>query len=414
MRQDLARLRNSGGAKRAAIFSALDQAVSSATNFGSTIAAAVLLSATSFGQFSIAYIVYVIVVGAFQAYIGQELVLRSGDPKSLREASGVAIRFSLAISVPVAVGVTLLVAIFLPESLVALLPFVLALPFLVGQEIMRFACAVQGRMRVALALDSIWLACAVVLLLTVAFVVPRDSIQAWLIAAAWSLAGVISFAVGSFILPWTKQSANAHTKYLTRNYIGRRFLVEFLAMRGTSQSLGLALGGLSGVASAGAYRGASTLSGPLAVLLGTVASFGAPMLRDVESSKRTFWLARLALLLAGLAGGWTLVLALIPESIGRLVLGETWFGARSLLIPLALQTVALGISIPFFMGLRVHWPRVTLWVQLTGSVLTVVLFFFGLATWGVVGAAWGQFAAAGLQAIVVCGTYLRFSRRGLA
>lgn len=402
-----------GGSRRAAIFSALDQAVSSATNFGSAIAAALLLSAEGFGQFSIAYIIYVIVIGGFQAFIGQELVLKMGDPDSLREASGFAIRFALVMSIPTAVCVTILVAIFLPEALMALLPFVIALPFLVGQEIMRFACAVQGRMRFALALDTIWLLCGAMLIGGIILFVPEDAIQAWLIATAWSIAGAISFIAGSFALPWNGVLGQPFQKYFAKDYVGRRFLIEFLAMRGTSQSLGLALGGLTGSATAGAYRGASTLSGPLAVLLGTVSSFGAPMLRNVEIRRRTWWLARLALVLALIAGSWTLVLALIPNFLGRLILGETWDGARSMLIPIALQTVVLGVSIPFFMGLRVHWPRVTLWVQLIGSVLTVIMFFAGLTVGGPVGAAWGQLIAGGIQAVVVCVTYLHYARRKL-
>ena len=314
-------------------------------------------------------------------------------------------------SIPVAGVVVIFVILVFPDVIITFLPFVVALPFLVGQEIMRFACAVQSRMRVALVLDTIWLVCVALFLGVVSFAVPKESIQAWHIASAWAGSGIISFGVGSILIPWKRGAAGAFAQYLAQDFIGRRFLVEFLAMRGASQSLGLALGGLSGAVAAGAYRGASTLSGPLAVLLGTVSSFGAPLLRSVDIRRRTYWLMCLSLILALLAGVWTLALSLLPDSIGRFVLGETWDVARNLIIPIALQTVALGVSIPFIMALRVHWPRVTLWVQLAGSVLTVALFFSGLLICGVVGAAWGQFLAASLQAILVCITYFRFSKR---
>lgn len=409
----MSEIAKTSGPKSSAVFSGLDQAVSSATNFGSTIAAAVLLSAASFGQFSIAFIIYVIIIGAFQAFVGQELVLRTGSNKSLREASGNAIRFSVISSIFVSTATAIVFIVFFPYFLMTLLPFLVALPFLVGQEIMRFACASQGRMRLALILDSIWILSLILLLLIITLGLPPDSIEAWHIGSIWAVSGVASFAVGSIFLPWFGKQTQSTTRYLARGYIGRRFLIEFLAMRGTSQSLGLALGGFAGTVSAGAYRGASTLSGPLGVLLGTVSSFGAPLLRRVETHRRTNWLLRLSCLLALVAILWTIFLALIPDYLGQLVLGETWTGAKDLIVPIALQTVALGFSIPFFMALRVHWPRVTLWVQLAGSFLTVTLFFLGLATWGVSGAAWGQFAAAGFQAIIVCWTYLLLSRKSI-
>ncbi|WP_315914128.1 hypothetical protein [Arthrobacter sp. lap29] len=391
--------------------SALDQAVSSVTNFGSTLAAAILLSASEFGQFAIAYIVFVILIGVFQSFVGQELVIAKGEFQVLRKSSARAVKFATIMAVPVAVSLLVIVKYFFPSIFLSLLPFAVALPFLVGQEVMRFACAVQQRMRIALLLDSIWLFFAVLFLMGISIIVPSGEMKAWNVAVAWASAGCISFFVGTFYVPLKSSIVGTFRYYFTRDYVGHRFLLEFVAMRGASQSLGLAIGGLSGPSAAGSYRGAATLSGPLTVLLGTVSSFGAPLLNQVDVKRRTSWLIRLSLLLAISAGFWTLALAFIPDGIGRLVLGETWDGARSVLIPIALQTVALGISMPFFMGLRVHWPRTTLGLQLIGSVLTVGLFFIGLYLGGLVGAVWGQFLACSFQAILVAITYLRYSRR---
>jgi O-antigen/teichoic acid export membrane protein len=88
--------------------------------------------------------------------------------------------------------------------------------------------------------------------------------------------------------------------------------------------------------------------------------------------------------------GWGLALLLLPESVGRQLLGESWPGARSVLLPIALSSIVpLAMAGPRI-GLRaLEEGTRTLRASGVQFVLTIVGGVTGALLAGTVGAAWG-------------------------
>jgi O-antigen/teichoic acid export membrane protein len=378
---------------RTATLSLVDQGIASASNLLVVVVAARNLGVRDFGIFSLALLIYSVLVPAVQAIVGQELQLRTGTEVERRRASASAIRASLALGG--AFGVLLLgVAVVAPGSVGALVVLALCLPLLATQEVIRSAAVVCDAVHIALVSDLIWL----VLALLLAVLVETDVVTAtptWAVLA-WGASGCIAaLAVVAFFFKWGSEPGG---RYLSRTFVGYRFLLEFLLMRGTSQALILALGAVAGVVALGAFRGATSLLGPLTVAVLSIANFGAPLAARVH---RDQW-PRLAVAgSASVVSGvsiYTCALLLLPARWGDALLGASWESARSLLLPLAVVTASTGISTVFTALIRLLEPRRTLTLRAISAALMPPLFAAGYWVRGVEGAAWGLASATVVQA----------------
>lgn len=390
------------------IASVLDQAVSSGTNFVAVVLAAAALTPVEFGRYSIAYVLFTIVAGAFQSFVGQELVLIEGSPERRADASAVALRVTLLLSLLPVAGL-LVAAALLPDLRAVLVVLAIALPLLVMQDEMRFAASLEGRMHVAVILDSIWAAILVVVVVGAMLIgSPLDDSAQFV--AAWVGAGAVAGIAGLlFFWPFRRVADPelAGGRYRGRDFLGLRFLAEFAAIRGSSQALGVAVGAVASLAVAGAFRGVTTLFGPMNVLIGAIGGFGVSLLRPLDRRGRDRWIVGVAAILSACAAAVIVVLLLLPEEIGELLLGDTWTGAYPLILPIGCQVIALSVSTVIFIGLRVESPRSTLRIRLITAVPVLLFFFIGLWLGGIVGAAWGLFASAVFQAGIGAVTYLR-------
>ena len=139
-----------------AVLGVLDQGISSITNFGSAIAAALLLSKAEFGAFAIAYFVYAILVPGMQSIIGQELVLSTGTADERMSKARDALLFALVLGLIAAVGLAivglLVSSVRGPSSALAI-----ALPLLQVQDTFRYAASLLGCMQLAVFTDISWL-----------------------------------------------------------------------------------------------------------------------------------------------------------------------------------------------------------------------------------------------------------------
>jgi O-antigen/teichoic acid export membrane protein len=163
-----------------------------------------------------------------------------------------------------------------------------------------------------------------------------------------------------------------------------------------------AVGGLVGLAAVGSLRGAQLLLGPAYVL-----SVGVHLSMVPEASRVTGSIARfrritlLSSALLSLAGTtWGLALLLLPDSVGGGLLGESWPGARSVLLPIALSVIIpLAMAGPRI-GLRaLEEASRTLRASGVQFVLTIVGGITGALLGGVIGAAWGLALGACLAGI---------------
>lgn len=378
---------------RTATLSLVDQAIASASNLLVVVVAARNLQARDFGLFSLALLLYSVFVPAVQAVVGQELQLRTGSHRERRRASASAIRASLAMGGALSILVLGLAAIA-PSSAGAVIPLAICLPFLATQEVIRGAAVVCEAVGVALISDGVWLGLALVLTFIVEFegvsVTPTTAVLAWGVSGS-----VAAFAVSTFFFKWGSEEG---TRYRKRTFVGYRFLFEFLLMRATSQALILGLSALAGVVALGAYRGATSLLGPLTIAVLSVANFGAPLAARVRS-ERWSGLASCGVV-AVLAGVsiYTALLLLLPDRLGSALLGGSWHAARPLLLPLAVMTASTGISAVFTAFIRLLEPRRTLTLRVIAAALMPPMFAVGYGVDGVEGAAWGLAAATAVQA----------------
>ncbi|WP_030763936.1 MULTISPECIES: hypothetical protein [unclassified Streptomyces] len=378
----------------AAVASVLDQAASSATNILVLVLAARLSSASGFADFSMVYVTFSVLLGLNMAYVGQSLVLQKGERLGAECRS--AVGFTAAGSA--AVGVLLAaVGLALPGATgTAFLALGLVLPLVLLQDGLRYCFSALRAPERALAADALRLVCVVA-----ALAVQPEGASAGRLVLAWGLSALPALGLGLWLLrPYVRGSRADLRPYLRRGHLGQRFVVEFAVGNGSSQLAVLGLGVFATPLAVGALRGATTLFGPLNVLFNSANAFGPPVLGRLGGKRATVRAtAALGLVLATVGAGWATTLYLLPDRLGRELLGDTWAGASALLPATGAQYAVMGLGTCALLTLRVLAPKATLSLQVVFSLLSVGLLLGGYAVWGMAGAAWGLAAGSALKAL---------------
>jgi hypothetical protein len=171
-------------------------------------------------------------------------------------------------------------------------------------------------------------------------------------------------------------------------------MIENVSISTAAQLRMYGLGAIAGLAAVGAVRGAQLLLGPfLAVLMGmslvSVVEAGRVLRRAPHR------LSRFCLLLGGTQAAacllWGLALLLIlPDSVGRAVLGSVWPSAAELIVPTTLIVMTGSMSDGATAGLRaLGASRNSLRAQLIAAVAYVTGGILGAVIDGARGSAWG-------------------------
>ncbi|MEU9373387.1 hypothetical protein AB0D94_06415 [Streptomyces sp. NPDC048255] len=377
----------------AAVSSVLDQAASSATNILVVVLAARLSSASGFADFSMVYVTFSVLLGLNMAYVGQTLVLEKGERLATACRSGAA--FTAAASA-CAGAVLALTGLLLPGATGrAFLALGLVLPLVLLQDGLRYCFSALRTPERALAADALRLVCAVA-----ALAVQPEGASAGRLVLVWGLSALPALALGLWLLrPYVRGARASLRPYLVRGHLGQRFVVEFAVGNGSSQLAVLGLGVFATPLAVGALRGATTLFGPLNVLFNSANAFGPPVLSRLGGKTATVRATvLLGLVLGGLGAGWATALYLLPDRLGRELLGDTWAAASALLPATGAQYAVMGLGTCALLTLRVLAPKATLSVQVAFSLLSVALLLAGYAVWGVAGAAWGLALGSALKA----------------
>ncbi|MFD6972953.1 hypothetical protein [Streptomyces sp. NPDC059949] len=386
----------------AAVASVLDQAASSATNILVLVLAARLSSASGFADFSMVYVAFSVLLGLNMAYVGQSLVLEKGE--RLGAVCRSSVGFTGAASA--AVGALLaLVGLALPGATGrAFLALGLVLPLVLLQDGLRYCFSALRAPERALAADALRLVCVVA-----ALAVQPEGASAGRLVLVWGLSALPALAAGLWLLrPYVRGSRADLRPYLRRGHLGQRFVVEFAVGNGSSQLAVLGLGVFATPLAVGALRGATTLFGPLNVLFNSANAFGPPVLGRLGGKRATVRAtAALGLVLAAVGAGWATALYLLPDRLGRELLGDTWAAASALLPATGAQYAVMGLGTCALLTLRVLAPKATLSLQVVFSLLSVGLLLGGYAVAGVAGAAWGLAAGSALKALAA---WLRVAR----
>lgn len=390
--------------RSAVLCSVADQGVAAFTNIAVLVVAARLSGVHDFAVFSLVYMVATVLTGLAGSYVGQALVLREGE--AARDACRSAVVFTACASCAIgftAAGVALLLPGDIPRTFAVL---GLLLPVVTGQDGLRYCFSTLRLPQRALGADVLRLAVTVP-----ALAVQPDGSGPARLVAVWGLAALPALVLGGSMLAPRLRGAHGRARdLLARDHLGRRFAVEFAVGNGSSQLAIIGLGLLTGPLTVGALRGASTLFGPMNVLCNSATAFGPPLLRRAGSTRATVRTTlALAAVLATTAAAWAVLLAGLPDSAGRQVLGDTWDVASRLLPATGGQYVAIALGTSALLALRVLRPKATLTIQVIFSLGSVAFLVAGFALYGVLGAAWGLCAGSALKAAAL---WLRTARVG--
>ncbi len=378
-----------------------DQGVSSLTNFVLVIAAARNLSRSSFGAFGVALALYALALGISRAICSEPFAVccSTATADQGTEQARAAIGASLTVGGVAAILLGGFAVVAGGELGRAALPVALFLPTLLLQDAYRYVFISTKRPRAAFGNDMVWAAVQFSLLAMLASGSGVVAIElAW---GAGALAAAIVAVAQSRLVP-----APGRTRQWLRRYrhLWPQFTTEFIAASCGWQFTLLALGVIGGLDAVGALRGGQTLVGPLnvfflAVPLVAIAE-GARLWKSgrVDPVRFSRWLS---IGLAAMALMWGAALAVLPQSVGERLLGDTWSGARSLLLPLVLVMASVGAGLGALAGLRVLGAAgASLRARLVVVPLVVVGSVAGAAIGDARGAAWGWAIATSLAVVV--------------
>lgn len=380
----------------------IDQGFVSLANFALGIVVARLVSPTEFGAFGLAFAIYLIALAVSRAFATQPLTIRFGtrDEGEFRrgaaQATGVAIVIGLAFAASILVIALILGGI---QGLV-LIALAIVLPGLLIQDAWRFTMFTSRRGRVAVTNDLI---ATSVMAGLIVLVVATGAETVFVVMLCWGAGAAVAALAGIYQTQVRPQPAGAIRWFREHWDITPRFFGSELLEAIGAQAFLFLLGAIVGLAAVGSVRGAQLLVGPVYIMsAGVNLSLVPEMSRQTGSMSR---FRRLSLLLSGslavIGITWGIVLLLLPDSIGSQLLGETWPGARSVLLPISLSIIIPLVAIGPRIGLRVlEDASGTLRVSVVQAVLTIGGGVVGALAGGVSGAAWGLVAGFGVAAIL--------------
>lgn len=331
----------------------LDQALSSATNFGGSIVAAHHLSAHSFGIFVLCYAAYLLAVRLVFGLVAEPYVVMMGaeSPRRMRREAGASIRSAavvgLLLGLP-AVAIGLLIG---GEAGVAAAVLGAGLPVLFTFEVLRWIAFTRRRPWVAVSADGTW--CVVLVASVVALAVTGTELgSAGQVLAVWLLGPVLGTAVFFALLGWPLPMRGRW--FLAHWRLGVPIAAEFVIARAVVFLSALFVSAGISVAAAGTLEAGRLVFAPLNVLF-----IGVPaaLLPEAVAQRARGEIGRVqrsgryvALGLAAFTAAYGLVVVAAPDRLGEAVLGDRWADAQTVLWP----TSAFMVCTAFLFGSRVR------------------------------------------------------------
>jgi len=366
-----------------------DQALSGFSNVAATVVIARSVSSSAFGVFGVGFIVYVLALGLVRGLVSQPLAVRLSAQGAAR--SDIAGAAGAAVAVGAFVGaVVVVIGVALGDEIGAVLMVVGAfLPALLLQDTWRFVFITVAEPSRAVLVDLVWAALQLVMMGVV--LAAGGGLVA--LVAAWAVAGGLAAGAGGLLTDVWPDVRRALPFLRSHLDLGPWFATEYAFNTGSSQITALVLGGVIGTAGIGAIRGGQTLFGPFHLamtgLMSAAVSEGSRLL--VRSPRRLLPLLRtMSLALIAVAAVWGVALLLTPDAWGRALLGDTWPGARSLVVPLVVGSGGLAAASGGLAGLRILGAaQEGLRVQVVAGTVTFVVGVAGGLARGVEGAVWG-------------------------
>lgn len=378
-----------------------DQGISSASNLLVLIWIAHALSPADFGRFSLVFFVWVFTQnGVVRSLVSSTVMVHPEDvDERPRSVLGAAVLLSLAVGAfCVVAGAGLWWAgsdVGPPLLLVGAL-----MPLLGVQDVGRFLGIAESKPGRAVVLDTIWL-----VLLVGAFVAVDtvdDPTLMWLVAA-WAGSGA---AAGLWVFV---QYGVPRARELSLDWLRDRWHFSWRSLVASSSSAAVALVGsslmaiVSGPVAVAGVRAALLLERPSTTVQTAVATSSATDIARERSDnagllrhQRRTMTASIAVAAINMA-----VLLLIPDSLGKLLLGGVWDIVQPLLLVVGFHVGVLAAQSGVraaLMGRR--QIQSVMIVDIAGTVLSIIGLVIGAAMADAQGAMWGGVVGQGITAAI--------------
>jgi O-antigen/teichoic acid export membrane protein len=384
-----------------------DQVLSSFTNFAVGLLIVRMFGIAAFGGFAIAFTTYTVALNISRGLATDPLVVRySGSTgptweRVVRESTGT------ALVVGFLTGVVCVVAGFLVGDALgpgvghAVVGVGVALPGLLLQDAWRYAFFASGRGGHAFLSDLVWAAAQLVAFAAIAWF---DVASIAVLVLGWGGAASVAALVGVAQAGLVPRPARALRWIRGNRDLGTRYLAENLVISGGTQLRTFGVGAVAGLSSVGALRANELLLGPVNIIQYGLEIVVLPdAVRAVRESVRRF--VRICVLfgvaLTVLTLLWGGALLLLPDQVGELILGPSWWEASPLLLPMVLWTASSALTNGANVGLRaLAAARRSVNTRVVTASLMLGSCLGGAALAGASGAAWGLAMSGAVSAAV--------------
>lgn len=392
--------RMSGG--RGAVLTLADQAVSSASNFVVGVLVARAGGANALGSFGIALLIWLTILGTQRALITEPMtVVGSTDSRDAQLREGMLASLGLgAVSasvLTVVAGVFLLIGVDAVPVL-ALAPWI---PSLLFQDYWRGMAFRLQRAHHALINDVVF--AAVQGIVTVAlFALDAENITTFI--ASWGVGATAGAIIGLLLAQVRVHRPGpggfAHLRTLWPR--SRWYLAEFGTTFPSDQGCLLLFSVLLGTTGFGVYRAGASLLGPVAVIFLAGGNAGLPecvrQLRHHGIPGLANYTKRLTAVLLGATMVYCGAVALLAVPIVRLLYGEEFAGAVTVVRLVAVQTVIAAAAAGCFAAMKAADRLRQLWFMRIAAAIVAITSALVLATsFGLTGA--------GLSSILTAATF---------
>jgi O-antigen/teichoic acid export membrane protein len=397
----------SGAGRRLSVIT-IDQAIAGASNLLITLLAAQVLGTARLGLWGIVFLVYIMTNGVSRALICDPLLVHTDEAEERPgEVIGTSTLLGLALGT-LLVGAGFLARLWQADLGNAFIVLGACMPLLMFQDLGRylgFATARPGR---SLLLDSVWL---VVQIAGVVVLLAADLRTLTWFVVVWAGSGAIS----GLLLLWQYRGHHIERTVAWLRYTWRfswRYLISYSATQGSALAGSSAVGALAGARQLGGVTGTVFFARPfgtiqIAAVAATVAeisrSGGEPHVARRRASKITTLTTVIALVNGA-------IMVALPDKIGHAILKDTWHVAQPMMLPTAVQLLALGVITGARAGLLgMRGIRRAMVIDVVSTVGVLGSTAIGAVINGALGALWGVALVQGALSIVWWTVFLAFS-----
>lgn len=382
-----------------------DQILSSVGNALALVCVAQVAAPAVFGVVALVFAVVTTSLGAGRGAVGVPLLVASArNSREIRQAAARSVTLCL-LNAALCAAVVLGVGIGLGHPMIALVS--LALPALLVQDMLRYCAIALGQVRRALVSDGLWTSGMAGVFVLNAFhhSVPVAAVLGIWVALAWIAGVLLSLLLRVDVR--TLQYPDPATGTAERLRLSAVYALDSL---GAALVTCIALV-TSGAVVAAAVRGAGTLFGPVAVLISSLPLTVIPKLSrgTVRGVAPAVGAAVTAVSVVALAIG--VGVPLLPQSVGAVVLGDTWDRAVDVMPYLGVEYAALAWFGYFSSVLQAHGQSARLLaVRLGYGGFQLIACVYAGLSWGTGPAIATALALSGIVGTLAAAVCVRLSR----